>query len=178
MLAEIYDADSNPLTLVQRLVNLSGRAAVDANDTLVGGFVISGTAPKTVLVRAAGPTLANYGVSAALPTPVLSVFDSRNNLLAQNTGWNNPATVNAAEPAASAASLATAAANAGAFPFVNGSSDSAVLVTLAPGVYTGQVTGAGGQTGVGALRGLRSSRRELTITNDRSGTARPAVPRR
>jgi hypothetical protein len=146
-MAEIYDADSNPLALTQRLSNLSGRGIVDSADTLIGGFIISGSAPKKVLVRAAGPALAAYGISGPLARPLLGVYDSTGNLLAQNTGWGTPVTVNQTQPAASASAIAAAASQAGAFAFPSGSADSAVIVTLPPGAYTGQITGAGGTTG-------------------------------
>jgi len=146
-MAEIYDADSNPLALTQRLSNLSGRGVVDAADTLIGGFIIFGSAPKTVLVRAAGPALASYGIGGPLAAPLLGVYDSAGNLLARNTGWGNPVTVNQGQPAASASAISAAASQSGAFAFPSGSADSAVIVTLPPGAYTGQITGAGGTTG-------------------------------
>ena len=48
------------------------------------------------------------------------------------------------QPAASAAALILAASQAGAFPFNSGSADSAIIVTLAPGTYSAQVTGTAG----------------------------------
>lgn len=145
-LAEIYDADANPLVLSQRLVNLSSQGSVNSTSTLVGGFVITGSGSKTVLVRAVGPTLASFGIPSALTSPILKVY-SGGTLLAQNAGWGNAVTVNSAQPAASATSLAAAAAGAGAFALPSGSADSAVILTLAPGAYTGQVTSATGQSG-------------------------------
>ena len=82
-MAEIYDADSNPYPLTQRLVNLSGRGGVAAANLLIGGFVIGGTAAKSVLIRAAGPALANYGISGPLGTPVLSIYNAAACMLAR-----------------------------------------------------------------------------------------------
>ncbi len=146
-MAEIYDADLNPLTLVQRLANLSGRGSVDATHSLVGGFIITGTASKTVLVRGVGPALSGYGISGPLAAPILSVYDSGGNLLAQNTGWGNPVTVNLTQTAVSAAALSAAAVRSGAFALPAGSADSAVLVTLPAGTYTGQITATGANSG-------------------------------
>ena len=118
--------------------------ASSGQTTLIGGFVVSGTAAKRVLIRGVGPTLASYGVSAYMPNPTLSLYDANSVLLAQNTNWNNPTTVTSGQPAASAAALILAASQAGAFPFNSGSADSAIIVTLAPGTYSAQVTGTAG----------------------------------
>ena len=147
-LAEIYDADSNPLALAQRLVNLSGRGGVVAGNPVIGGFSIGGSVAKTVLLRAVGPTLAGYGVTGALADPVLSLY-SGSALIAQNTHWGTPTTINPAYPAASAAAITAADTSVGAFALPAGSADSALLVTLPPGNYnyTGQVTSVSGQAG-------------------------------
>jgi hypothetical protein len=146
-LAEVYDADINPLALSQRLINLSGFGLVNGGNIVTGGFVINGSAPKTVLVRGVGPALVSFGVSNALASPLLSLYGSNGTLLAQNAGWGNPVTVNAGYPAASASAIAAAAASAGAFALPSDSADAAIIVTLPPGAYTGQVSGANLQTG-------------------------------
>ena len=142
-LAEVYDADSDPLTSQQQISMVSARSGLDASASLTGGIVVSGGSSRTLLVRAIGPALGSGG----LPAPVLSVFDSQGNLLARNTGWGNPLTVNAAYPAASAPALAAAAAGAGASALPAGSADSATIVALPTGAYTVQVTDANGQPG-------------------------------
>ena len=147
-LAEIYDADANSTSFPQRLTNLSGRGTVSPGSPLIGGLSIGGTGTKLVLLRAVGPGLATtFGLTGTLAAPVLSVYDSGNHLLAQNTGWGTPVTVNAGYPAASASTIAGAAAAAGAFALASGSADSAVLVALPAGSYTAQVTGGSGQSG-------------------------------
>jgi hypothetical protein len=60
-------------------------------------------------------------------------------VVASNTGWST---------ATNAAQIPAAALVAGAFPFPAGSTDSALLLNLAPGNYTAQVNGAGGTSGV------------------------------
>ncbi len=142
-LAEVYDADSDPLAVPQQITAVNARSGLEAGAALTGGFVVAGGPSRPVLVRASGPALGTTG----LPAPVLSVYDSQGNLLARNAGWGNPATVNAAYPAAAATSLATAAANAGAAALSSGSNDSAVLLTIPSGAYTVQVTDANGQPG-------------------------------
>lgn len=119
---------------VSRLRNISTRGSVGVGgESLISGFVVAGGARKTVLVRAVGPALTNFGVAGALAAPVLTVKDEAGRTLATNAGWSS---------AADAAAVASAAAPVGAFGFTAGSADSAVLVTLPAGSYTALVTGA------------------------------------
>ncbi len=138
-LAEVYDATPagayTPAT--PRLVNLSARVQVGTGGgNLIAGFVIGGSTSKTVLVRASGPALVPFGVAGTLPDPVLQLH-SGSAVLASNGGWGgNP-------------QISAAGATVGAFAWTTASSsDSAILVTLAPGPYTAQVSGASGDTGV------------------------------
>lgn len=121
-----------------RLANISTRGQVgpDANN-LFGGFVVAG-APKTVLVRAVGPGLAAFGVPGTLVAPKLTVFDSRNTVVATAESWN--------------AADASTFASVGAFPLPANSKDAALVLTLQPGAYTAQISGVGAQnTGVALL---------------------------
>src|ERR1039457_6589545 len=72
-----------------RLVNLSTRARVTSGSPLVAGFAISGTDPRTVLVRAAGPGLAAFGVSGAVTAPHLRLHDAGGAVLLENAGWGD-----------------------------------------------------------------------------------------
>ena len=123
-----------------RLANLSVRARVTTATPLIAGFAISGTTPRTVLLRGVGPSLGVFGVSGPLPTPRLRLFDASGKLLLENNGW-------AATPA-SVADVGAAIIRTGAFPFAaNSGADAAAVVTLAPGSYSVQVldpTGTGG----------------------------------
>jgi hypothetical protein len=66
-LAEIYDASVNPNADYQRLVNISSRGKVTPDDgVLIGGFIVTGNAPKTLLIRGVGPTLTAFGIAGAL----------------------------------------------------------------------------------------------------------------
>jgi hypothetical protein len=148
-MAEVYDDDNDPLSLAQRLGSLSGRGLVTASDTLIGGFWIDGTAPKTVLIRGSGPALAGYGVSNSLQAPVLRVYDVNGNAIAFNQGWTTQASVvGSPYPAANATTVANDIAACGAFAYpAGGSNDTAVVLTLPPGGYTVQISGAGGTSG-------------------------------
>lgn len=112
-----------------RLINLSARASVGGDDAvLVPGFVIAGGS-KTVLVRAAGPTLAAppFNLTGTAARPELRLIDAGGTELARNAGWST---------SADASALRAAAARVGAFAFVEGSADAALLATLEPGAYT------------------------------------------
>jgi hypothetical protein len=140
-LAEVYDATAagTYTSSSPRLVNVSGRAQVGTGaNVLIAGFVIGGTTSKTVLIRAAGPALVAYGLGGVLAAPYLQLYSSASPTAAQwtNTGWNN-------DPAAAVA--------VGAFAFGTGSADSAILVTLAPGAYSAEVSGVNSSTGVALI---------------------------
>ena len=120
----------------KRLVNIATRMPVlQGDDVLIGGFIIGGTAPKKVVVRARGPSLGQFGIANPLANPLLQLFSGAN-AIAANDNWQQAA--NVAEIQASGF--------APAHPF-----ESAILMTLQPGPYTAIVSGAGGVTGVGIV---------------------------
>jgi uncharacterized delta-60 repeat protein len=151
-LAEVYDASEDPPpATASRLVNLSGRGiAADGEKILIGGFVIGGTTPKKVLLRGAGPALIAQNVTDVLTDPLLQIFHG-SDVIAQNDNWQTPLEADTAYPAASGDDIAAAATATGAFAFASGSKDSAVLLTLAPGIYTAQVKGTSGETGAALI---------------------------
>jgi cyclophilin family peptidyl-prolyl cis-trans isomerase len=70
------------------LANISTRAFVDTgDDALIGGFIVRGDAPKRVILRASGPSLAGVGITNFLPDPMLEVHDSTNATIATNDNW-------------------------------------------------------------------------------------------
>jgi len=139
-LFEIYDTGGNPDA---SLTNVSARMEVtDGNGMLIAGFVISGVASKTVLIRGVGPTLSEFGVSGVLSDPEITVF-SGTTQIASNSSWaNGPST---------AAQIVNASAQVGAFALQPGSDDDALLLTLQPGSYTVEVTSVSGATGVALI---------------------------
>ena len=148
-LAELYDADPTPLraptlVAVSRLTNASARALVTGDGgILIAGFVINGNLPKTILVRAIGPALAGFGVAGVLADPRLDLFRGTT-LVQSNDNWG--------ATTGGTGSLANAFAAVGAFALTSTSSrDAALLVTLAPGPYTAQVSGVGTTTGVALI---------------------------
>ena len=98
--------------------------------------MVGGTTSETVLIRASGPALVPFGGMGTLPDPELQLY-SGTTLLESNTGWGGNA------------QIASVAASVGAFSWGSSATpDSALLVTLPPGAYTAQVSGASGDTGV------------------------------
>lgn len=122
-----------------RLANLSIRTATEAgNGTLIVGFVLGGSGtigPNSLLLRAAGPSLAQFGVSGPLPDPVLSLFDG-GRLISSNDDWGG------------SAALALAATNVGAFAFAANSKDAAIASSLPASNYTAQAFDGIAATGV------------------------------
>jgi hypothetical protein len=105
---------------------------------LIAGLVVNGTAPKRVLIRGVGPGLAQFGLGNVLSRPQLTLF-AGDSIVAQNAGWST---------SSDAGAIAQTAAQVGAFAFPAGSADAALLLNLAPGAYTAQLTGASAATGV------------------------------
>ncbi len=72
------------------IANVSARALVPDGGSSTVGFVIAGTMPRRVLIRAVGPTLANFGVTDALPNPSLALYNGLQ-LIARNDQWGTMA---------------------------------------------------------------------------------------
>jgi len=136
-LVEVYETNTSDPA---QLINISTRGEVGTGgDILIAGFVVQGTEAATVLIRAVGPTLANFNVTGFLASPELTVFDSSGNQIASNTGW---------ETGTDPAQITSVGASVGAFALNAGSLDSALVLTLQPGAYSVQVAGANATTGI------------------------------
>jgi hypothetical protein len=131
---------STVTTVPSRFTNLSTRGQTEVRDgVLILGFVISGNQPKQILVRAAGPALIQFGITEAVEDPRLVLYDARQRVLPPgNDDWDYT------DP-----DLRNAFAQVSAFDFSDASSDSAMLMTLDPGLYSVHsqtVTGTAGVT--------------------------------
>ena len=74
--------------LPPQLGNISTRAFVQtADNVMIGGFIVQGTDPKRVIIRAIGPALTQYGVPNALGNPTLELHDGTGALIASNNNW-------------------------------------------------------------------------------------------
>jgi hypothetical protein len=138
----VYDASAPDAFVIStpRLTNVSALTQVGTGgDILIAGFSVTGTTPKTVLVRGIGPALNAFGVTGSLADPKLELFQSgASNAMAANDNWG----------AANTTQIAAAAAGVGAFALATDSKDAVLLISLPPGSYTAQVTGVGGTTGL------------------------------
>ena len=59
------------------------------DNVMIGGFIVQGTEPKRVIVRAIGPELTQYGVPNALADPTLELHDGTGALIASNDNWRH-----------------------------------------------------------------------------------------
>ena len=117
-----------------RLYNISTRGFVQTgNDVLIGGLIINGSGPKSVLLRVLGPTLgqAPFNLPSALANPTLDLFQG-STLIASNDDWGTAANKQAI-------------INIGMAP--PNSLESAILISLNPGAYTAIVHGVNNSTG-------------------------------
>jgi hypothetical protein len=126
--AATIQAPSQPL-------NISTRLNVGTGDNvLIGGFIITGTDPKLVVLRAIDPSLTISGVAGVLADPTLELHDSTGAVVATNDNWMDN----------SAADQMVLTDNNLA-PTDN--LESALVQTLDPGEYTAIVRGVGATTG-------------------------------
>lgn len=119
-----------------RFLNMSFRAVVPANGNIIPGFVVADTpnhTKQTILIRVAGPTLATFGVTGTLSDPKITVYDSKNNIVATNDNWCDNATEKNL--------IETTRPKVGAFAFSDNSKDAAILLSLSPGTYTAMING-------------------------------------
>ena len=124
----------SPTPLATKLANISTRLRVDTGDNvLIGGFIITGDAPKKLIARALGPSLP---VPGKLANPKLEIFDSQSHLVATNDNWQT-------------APNKTAMINAQVAP--SNAMEAAILGTIPAGGYTAIVSGVNNGTGVGSI---------------------------
>jgi hypothetical protein len=118
--------------------NIATRGFVDTgNNVMIGGLILGGGGGNgTVVVRAIGPTLGNFGIAGALQDPTLELHDGNGALLLLNDNWQE-------DPSAAQVQAVNLAPN--------DPRESAVLRSLPPGAYTAIVRGKNNTTGVGLV---------------------------
>jgi hypothetical protein len=154
-LVEVFEADA---TTVSELSNISTREFVQSgDDEMIGGLIIEGSSPATVLIRARGPSMsgAPFSVPGTLANPFLQIFSGQD-VIAQNDNWQDAPSCNGfvcgTPEQITATGLDPCQPNPGQItspPSCN--LESAILITLPPGGYTAIVSGVGGGTGVGLV---------------------------
>ena len=160
--AGLIQADAALATVASgELSNISTRGSVLTGDNVViGGFIIEGTDPKTVVVRARGPSLggAPFLIPGTLANPFLRIF-SGSTAIAQNDDWqttdplcSSSGFVCGGPAEIAAADLDPCEPNPGQPTSPPGcGQEAAILITLAPGAYTAIQSGVGGGTGLGLV---------------------------
>jgi hypothetical protein len=137
VLAELYalPVPAGLTTSTPGLLNVSVIKSLGSGLTI--GFVITGAAPRAVLIRAVGPTLgtAPFNLNGAAADPQLALHAGTVRT-SENNDWGGTS------------ALSSAFAQVGAFALPAGSKDAALVATLAPGNYSVQVSGVGGTTGI------------------------------
>jgi hypothetical protein len=141
-------ATPSPTPPPAQALNLSTRLRVETGErVLIGGFIITGNpsaagsgpsgAPKTVAIRAIGPSLDQFGIPNFLVDPILELRSRTGALLQQNDNWQDDP-----EQAAQLTALGLA---------LQDPNESGMIASLSPESYTAIVSGKNGGTGVGLV---------------------------
>jgi len=104
---------------------------------MIGGFIVTGSAPKKVAMRGLGPSLANSGLSDVLADPTIELRELNGILLMENDDWQD----NSAQ-AAQLIALGLAPQNP---------NESGIVATFPPGAYTAIVAGKNQTSGLGLV---------------------------
>lgn len=139
---ELYDLDTRP---VSKVVNISTRGRVSTGDNvMIGGFILGGHNPATILVRGIGPSLNVNGVplSGRLSDPFLELYDVNGGLLGANNNWRD--------------GTREAVQQTGAAP--SNDLEAAFVIDLPPGSYTVLLRDAAGGEGIGLFEAYNLSR--------------------
>jgi alpha-galactosidase-like CBM13-containing protein/fibronectin type III domain protein len=132
-----YDLVTTPY-----LANLSTRAFVQTSDNvMIGGFIVQGTQPKRVIIRAIGPELSQYGVPNAMADPILELHNGTGAPIASNNNWQT--------------TIIGGIITSDQVPDIQNSGhapgderESAIIADLPPGNYTAIVRGVNNTMGV------------------------------
>jgi N-acetylneuraminic acid mutarotase len=129
--------DWNDVFIVENqatFANISTRLKVETGDNvLIGGFIVTGSVSKRMILRAIGPSLP---VAGPLANPRLELYNGTGQLIAVNDDWQSAPNKQEIIDSALAPSQNT---------------EAAILTTVAPGPYTAIVRGEANTTGVGLV---------------------------
>jgi N-acetylneuraminic acid mutarotase len=136
---QIFTVTATPAA---QIGNISTRSFVQTGEhVMIGGFIVQGTGPKRVIIRAIGPELAQYGITNALANPILELHNSTGALIGSNDNWQTTIIGGIIT-----GNQVNAIQNSGHPP--TAPSESAIIADLAPGNYTAIVRGVSNTTGV------------------------------
>jgi hypothetical protein len=131
-LCELYDLSPDASSV--RNISTRGEVGLDA-DVMIGGFIIGGTSPKKVILRAIGPSLTAFGITGQLDDPEVELHDSDGSLVFSNNDWRSDQEQQIIDT--------------GLAP--SDDRESAIVATLPPGGYTAIVHGVVGGVGVALI---------------------------
>jgi N-acetylneuraminic acid mutarotase len=124
------------------LGNISTRSFVQTGeDVMIGGFIVQGTGTKSVIIRAIGPELTQYGITNVLANPTLQLYNSAGALIGSNDNWQTTIIGGVIT-----SNQVSDIQNSGHVP--TNANESAIIANLAPGNYTAIVSGVSNTTGV------------------------------
>jgi len=127
---------------ISTLGNISTRAFVQTGDNvMIGGFIVQGTGPKRVIIRAIGPELTQYGIPNPLLNPTLELHDGAGALIASNDNWMT--TIIGGIITSNQVAEIRASGHA-----PTDGRESAIIADLPPGNYTAIVRGVNNTAGV------------------------------
>ncbi|HRE83657.1 MAG TPA: hypothetical protein PLN52_21615 [Opitutaceae bacterium] len=142
-MVELYESE-NEASGLTRIANLSFRGRVGTgSNVVIGGFIIEGTLPKRLLIRAVGPELADFGLSDALADSHLSII--------RDVGGKMKEIAVSDNLVGDGGVVGAIAKTAGAFPLRSNTKSAAVVVWLEPGAYTAIFKSVRGGVGTGLL---------------------------
>ena len=140
--ADFYSQIESYIGTPSYLGNISTRSLVQTGDNvMIGGFIVQGTAPKRVIIRAIGPELSQYGVPNPLADPTLELHDANGALIASNDNWQTTIIGGIITQ-----DQVQDIQNSGHAP--GDPSESVIIANLPPGNYTAIVRGVNNTTGV------------------------------
>jgi hypothetical protein len=132
-------ATATPSPTPAQALNISTRLRVEPGDrVMIGGFIVTGSAPNVVALRGIGPSLVDSGISDVLADPTLELRDSGGALLFQNDDWQD-------DPSQAAQLTVLGLA-------LQDPKESGIVAPLQPGAsYTAILAGQNGGSGVGLV---------------------------
>jgi hypothetical protein len=117
-----------------QLLNISTRVNVKTGDDVaIAGFIVTGNAPKKVMLRGMGPSLTS--LSSVLANPTLELRGPKGSIITANDNWKDT-------QATEIQSSTIAPTN---------DFESAIIATLAPASYTALLRGTNATTGIGVI---------------------------
>ena len=159
-LTEIYLTSERADSTVS---NISSRAFVGTGENvMIGSVIVEGSGKVDLVMRALGPSLERYGVTAPLADPSIALYDGNGAVLASNNDWQDNH-----RQAASITSAAVAPPR---------SAESAIAVALAPGAYTAVVSGKDNGSGVALFEAYQLNAATTADSTAPSPTPTPSIP--